>query len=302
MPAVSVILPTYNRAYCLGRAVDSVLTQTFRDFELIVVDDGSTDETQELLAGYTDPRLRVIRQPENKGQSAARNAGILAANGKYIAFHDSDDEWLPEKLERQVEVLDSAPPDVGVVFCDHWRFRNGERTYYPAPNIQPEDGLVFERALDDGLKNIGTPTLLMRRACLEKSGLFDENMNRSVDLDLCIRLAKHFRFQRMPEPLMNVYMTGDSITSGGERTGIAAAEAMFEKHYSDYLRNRTLFAKRAYWIGSYHLRNGDVRKGRRFLRMAAWAQPTNLRYLAGLVLGLFGPRFYQSVHRLLKSS
>jgi len=111
-PAVSIVIPAFNASWCIRRAVDSVLAQTFTDFELIVVDDGSTDETAEILRSYGDA-LRVVSQP-NGGMSCARNAGIRIARGRYIAFLDADDRWLPAKLERQVKLLDDRP---ALAFC-----------------------------------------------------------------------------------------------------------------------------------------------------------------------------------------
>jgi glycosyltransferase involved in cell wall biosynthesis len=111
-PVVSVILPTYNRASTLGRAVDSVLKQTFDDFELIIIDDGSTDESDAVLRAYTnDGRVRVIRQARNTGCAEARNVGVTASSGLYLAFQDSDDEWLPDKLEKSVAALEALPPE-----------------------------------------------------------------------------------------------------------------------------------------------------------------------------------------------
>ena len=110
---VSVVLPTYNRAYILDRAVKSVLMQTYPYFELIIVDDGSTDQTQELVAGYQDERIIYLKMQENRGQARARNCGIGHARYDYIAFQDSDDIWNPEKLSKQVDAMLSAPPEVG---------------------------------------------------------------------------------------------------------------------------------------------------------------------------------------------
>jgi glycosyltransferase involved in cell wall biosynthesis len=117
-PQVSVVIPTYNRATVLGRAVTSVLNQTFSDLECVVVDDGSTDQTVALVEGFQDPRLRLIRLPVNRGVGHARNVGIQAASGELIAFLDSDDEWLPGKLERQVARLrEYENPLAAAVYC-----------------------------------------------------------------------------------------------------------------------------------------------------------------------------------------
>ena len=115
-PVVSVIIPTYNRAHLIGRAIRSVLDQTYQDWELIVVDDASTDDIPGIVKGFTDGRVKYIRHDENKGAAAARNTGIQAARGAYIAFLDSDDEWLPEKLERQVQAFESSDAQVGVIY------------------------------------------------------------------------------------------------------------------------------------------------------------------------------------------
>lgn len=115
-PTVSVILPTYNRAHLLERAIQSVLDQTYPDFEIIVVDDASIDNTVNIIKGIINERIRYIRHEKNKGAAAARNTGIKLAKGKYIAFQDSDDEWLRDKLEKQIKIFETVSPEVGVVY------------------------------------------------------------------------------------------------------------------------------------------------------------------------------------------
>ncbi|MCK5177967.1 MAG: glycosyltransferase family 2 protein, partial [Candidatus Omnitrophica bacterium] len=113
---VSVIMPVYNTKTYLGTALDSVLKQSWVDFEIIIVDDGSTDNTKKLANDFNDERIRYVRHEQNKGEAASRNTGIKLAKGDYIASQDSDDEWLPGKLARQVEVFENSPPEVGVVY------------------------------------------------------------------------------------------------------------------------------------------------------------------------------------------
>ena len=112
-PIVSVIIPTYNRAHLIDKAIKSVLNQTYQDFEIIVVDDGSTDNTNEVLKNFTDSRIHYIFHTSNLGVSAARNTGIKTSQGEYIALLDSDDDWLPEKLDKQVDVLQNESSEVG---------------------------------------------------------------------------------------------------------------------------------------------------------------------------------------------
>src|SRR5262245_48882666 len=119
MPKISVIIPTHDRAHFLPGAIFSVLNQTFQDFEIIVVDDASNDNTSEVVAAFNDERIRLLRHETNKGGSAARNTGILNAQCDYIAFLDDDDEWLPDKLAKQVNILFASPPEVGCVFTGY---------------------------------------------------------------------------------------------------------------------------------------------------------------------------------------
>jgi len=299
-PAVSVIIPTYNRAYCLARAVTSVLGQSFADFELIVVDDGSTDDTAAVLAGFGDPRLRVVQHPVNRGVGATINTGIREAAADLIALQDSDDEWLSEKLARQVAVMQAGGDRLGVVYCDQWRFRGGERSYFASPHLTPADGIVFVRALDDALYNIGNQSLLIRRRCFDEVGLYDESLRRNEDLDMLIRISRRFHFHHIPEPLLNYNVTADSVTARGEAEGIRTQEALFDKYLDDLRRNPALLAKRAYWIGSFHMRKGEAAKGRAFLAKAARARPGNPRYLLAWLLSLLGRRAYRAAYGLMK--
>jgi glycosyltransferase involved in cell wall biosynthesis len=297
-PGVSVVIPTYNRGYCIARAIKSVLEQSYADFELIVVDDGSTDDTDDVLRSVADPRLRVLRHPTNRGVGATINTGIRHAAGALIAIQDSDDEWLPEKLARQVAVMKAGGDKLGVVYCDQWRFRAGEKSYFAAPHITPADGIVYDRALDDALYNIGNQSLLIRRSCFDKVGLYDESLSKNEDLDMLIRISRHFHFQHIPEPLLNYYVTADSVTARGESAGIRTQETLFNKYLPDLARNPALLAKRAFWIGSFHMRTGDAAKGRASIRKALIACPFNPRYIAAALISLFGCSAYRAMHRL----
>src|SRR2546429_9117536 len=127
MPKVSVIIPTYNRAEFLCSAITSVLNQTFHNFEIIVVDDASQDHTREVMNSLGDKRIRYIRHEKNKGVAATRNTGLVNAKGTYIAFLDDDDEWLPEKLQKQFNLLESCQNIVGVVYTGAFVVRKSDR-------------------------------------------------------------------------------------------------------------------------------------------------------------------------------
>ncbi|MEO8325327.1 MAG: glycosyltransferase family 2 protein, partial [Nitrospirota bacterium] len=171
MPRVSVIIPTYRRPDFLRRAIGSVLTQTFEDFELLIVDDASPDNTGQVVKGIADERIRYCRNEINKGGAASRNRGIKEAQSPYIAFLDDDDEWLPQKLALQVELLDQSPPKVGGIYTGYERIlRNtGESLGITLPTKRGD--LSYELLLSNPLA--GTSGLLLRKECFEKAGLFD---------------------------------------------------------------------------------------------------------------------------------
>ena len=128
MPKVSVVVLTHNRPDMLCRAVSSILNQTFQDFEIVLVDDASTDNTPEVVRGLGDARIKYIRHKENRGEAAAANTGVTSSSGEYIAFLHDDDEWLPEKLGQQVRLLESSPPTVGAVYTGFLRIDRSTKT------------------------------------------------------------------------------------------------------------------------------------------------------------------------------
>lgn len=300
-PAVSIVLPTYNRAYCIRRSIDSVLAQSFTDFELIVIDDGSKDDTKSIVESYDDPRIVFLHHSGNRGQTPRLNEGLAAARADLIAFQDSDDEWLPEKLGKQVGAMRDLPPSVGVVYTDKWRCEKGrEKYHWRSPHNMPEHGNIFRKGLDDQLHNIGPQSVLIRRACFDDVGLFDERLVNFNDWEMFIRISRKYLFFHIPEPLVNYHVSDDALTSLGEHRGIEALEIIFEKYLDDLKLDKPLLAKRAYWIGSFHMRDGDAGKGRHHLRMAFRAQPLNPRYVASFFFSYLGRNFYGIVYRLMK--
>lgn len=196
MPLVSVIIPTYNRAHVLQRAIGSVQSQTFQDFELIVVDDGSRDSTRDLLYRYGDT-LKIVFQ-EHRGASAARNAGIEHARGELIAFLDSDDEWLGDKLAKQTA---HYTPERGSFIChtDEIWYRDGRQV--PQKKIhRKQGGRFFERALERCL--ISPSSVMISRRLLDRVGWFDEDLPAAEDYDLWLRITAFHDVDYVPEPLV----------------------------------------------------------------------------------------------------
>jgi GT2 family glycosyltransferase len=196
MPEVSVVIPTYNRRALVVEAVGSVLAQTFPDYELIVVDDGSTDGTAQALAKY-DARLRLVSQL-HRGVAAARNRGAAAAGGRYLAFLDSDDLWLPRKLERQMAYLRSHP-EFAICQTEELWFRNGVRVN-PAKRHRKRAGDIFRESL--GLCLISPSAVMMTRELFERAGGFDERLPACEDYDLWLRITRDRAVGLVPEPLV----------------------------------------------------------------------------------------------------
>ena len=195
-PRVSVIIPTYNRSWSLSEAIESVLSQTFQHMELIVVDDGSTDETPALLSRYGD-HLRVLRQP-NRGVSAARNAGIQAARGNLIALLDSDDSWQPDKLARQVAFF-AAHPEAMICQTEETWIRRGVRVN-PKHRHRKPSGWIFEASL--ALCLVSPSAVMMRRELLEEMGGFDESLPACEDYDLWLRVSLRYPIHLIDDALV----------------------------------------------------------------------------------------------------
>ena len=196
MPLVSVVIPVRNRADLITRAVESVLGQSFEDYELIVIDDGSDDDLPSALARFDD-KIRFLSQ-DHRGVSAARNNGIRESTGALIAFLDSDDEWLPEKLERQVERYD--PGNSGFVcHTDEIWIRDGKEVPQKKQH-RKQGGRFFERALE--LCLISPSSVIMTRRLLDRIGWFDEELEAAEDYDLWLRLTAFHEVDFIPERLV----------------------------------------------------------------------------------------------------
>ncbi len=211
-PRVSVIIPAYNHARFLGEALDSVLSQTFQDFEVLVVDDGSTDGTRALVASY-GPRVRYRFQP-HAGVASARNVGLRDTSAPYVAFLDADDTWAPEKLDLQVAYLD-AHPHVGVVFTSYLKTDEAGKSLTMEPKRFPYIQSPFEAML---IWPYGSMHVAMvRRTCLERVGDFDETLAVAEDWDLWLRVAQHYGVANLDQPLATYRQSSGSTSRGSRR-------------------------------------------------------------------------------------
>jgi glycosyltransferase involved in cell wall biosynthesis len=210
MPKVSVIIPTYNRGSFIGSTIESILNQTYKDFEVIVIDDGSTDDTEERVKVF-GKKVRYIYQ-ENSGPSAARNNAIRNAKGKYIAFCDSDDRFLPKKLEKQMKFI-RKHNKCRFLYTYYYNVNAaGEITKLRKP-VSCENQEHLQYCLFIRKFTIRTSTLLVHRDCFKKAGLFNEKYWYSQDWDMWLRLAGYERGYCLKEPLSEYWLHGDNRSS-----------------------------------------------------------------------------------------
>lgn len=293
-PLVSVVLPTRNRARTLGRAIRSVLTQTMGDLELIVVDDGSTDDTACQLATIGDARLRVIRIAcANAG--AARNAGIAAARAPVIAFQDSDDEWMALKLERQLAAL-SEDATADLVYSAVLRWDGVRVLRLPSarhePGPQPSLGALVRRR-----DIVSTPAWLVRRECLERVGPFDESLPAVEDWEWLLRFAATGQARFLDEPLVIVNESEDSLSMRHDR--VARALMMIAEKHRAQLRQegRGVLARIHLAAGARACLGADVAAGRSAFARGLAEQPFALPLVGAWLLSFAGPGPMQAAWR-----
>ncbi len=276
IPAVSVVIPAYNRADTIRVAVESVLGQSFRDLELIVVDDASTDATARVLAGIGDPRMRVIVHDRNQGGSAARNTGLAAARAPITAFQDSDDEWLPRKLDHQLARLGEG--DVGV-YCGMVILGTPDTAtpggrpvirYVPDPARPLAEGAMLERLLEESL--ISTQTLLARTQALRAAGGFDPALKALQDWDAVLRLARLGPIACVDEPLVIQRFSANSLTRSS-RNRVLARVRVVEKNLDLLAARPRLLARHYHAIAGGYRQLGQGAEARSYLARALRLDP-----------------------------
>ena len=286
-PLVSVILPTYNRATTLARAVESVLNQTFADFELVIIDDGSTDGTRELLGKYAGVgKVRII-WAERRGAGGARNLGVSQARGVYIAFQDSDDEWVPHKLARAMEVLTRPGEECSVFYSNMTMYRFDGRVYVHTPPVVTEGRFFNERTGDYEVSGISMQTLVLKKAHYEAVGGCDEVIPRFIDMELCIRLGDHYRFVHCAESLCNVYHGQESFRiSTNLGALIKARQYMIRKYRKRLARSQCDLARQDLYLAHAHSCHGDTLRSV-LTAVRAWVSaPTQMIIIRGTLSAL----------------
>ncbi len=294
---ISVIIPTYNREKKLLNSVNSVRNQTIRDIEIIVVDDGSTDSTFDVIKRIDDNRIKYIKLETNRGGGVARNIGVSKAKGEFIAFQDSDDIWYRNKLEVEIKALKDNKADI--VFCKMNRIEDGKST-----------GLVptaYKEGFLNPVKNvygIGTPTLL-GYSDIFKNNQFDSKFPRYQELELMIRLSEKYRIYCCDQALMDNYFDGGpDATSGNVDKLLTASRLLHNKYPVLWKKYGEMCSSisRTLLVQSYR---GDIetnqKKEMRFTALRIDPRPKNIGRFIAVIFGIY-PYLNKQAHETRNSS
>jgi glycosyltransferase involved in cell wall biosynthesis len=289
MPKVSVIIPTYNRPEFLRIAISSVLRQSFSDFEIIVIDDASSADISSVITAFNDPRLRYARHAVNRGGSAARNTGIAQANSRYIAFLDDDDEWLSDKLCKQLVLLESSPSKIGGVYTGCFVVDKASGRIV-SEKIPTQEGYLLDELLHHNCIG-GTSSILLRKECFDKVGLFDETLQSFQDYDIFIRIANFYEFYCIKEPLYKYYLHNNSIWTNP--AALAKGSKIVLKKYRKFKSFRSYISNFYFSRGILYCDSSNFRYGRKFLLRSIMLRPFSIRRCFYFCISLFRETNYR---------
>ncbi|MDX3906472.1 MAG: glycosyltransferase family 2 protein [Pigmentiphaga sp.] len=294
MNKISIILPTYNRAPYLTPSIKSVLNQTWDgDLEMIVVDDCSNDNTEEVIAALDDARVSYIKSRKRTGAASARNTGVRASTGEWIAFVDSDTIWYPEKLAKQVTAISDASNDYALVYC---RLRKQKGNDWEVHPTRVHSGAVYEQLLFDNF--IDTPSVLMKRKAFEAVGGFDARLPRFQDWDLFLRVAQQGEVLGMEEVLFDSLTLAGAISSN-HNARLEALLIIHSKYLNDISKNSELTSRFLAKIVNAYLIVDEPRKAAAFLKTHSCGGTFTLSSL--VKIGHLLPKgFYRKLWDLLR--
>ena len=298
MPAVSVIIPTYNRADILPRAINSILSQTYDDLEIIIIDDGSSEDIQSVLESIKSGKLKLIKHTENRGIAAARNTGIRASDSKYIALLDNDDEWLPEKLEMQIKLMETEPAETAISDTGFINIIKNKSYYIPGFEQRNKNSNIYRSIIS---KHFILPsTILLRRECFLSTGIFDENIPVFDDWDYFFRILNKYRIKSINEPLIRRYHHTDNVSSKVDIV-LNGYTRLVEKHYTEISEDRPLLSICYLKLGQMSCFQGEAEKGREYLLKSIRINRLELRSYIAYLLSLLGKRFYRGSTMLYRA-
>ena len=270
-------------------AVDSVINQTFKNFELVIVDDASTDNTKDVVHTIEDQRIQYCQHEQNRGAPAARNTGIKTANGEYIAFIDSDDEWHSRKLECQVRKFEESPSKVGAVYTGFYKQFNNKRELGRIPSKR---GDIFENQLMQDWVN-PTSTVMVRAECFDTVGDFAVELSARQDYEMWIRISREYEFEYIKEPLVTLHTDGSSRISDDTKKRMEAHKMVLEMIEDDIQslplrRRRQAFAIQYYTMGRYLQKQGEFAESKSYLRDSIRYYPFHWKSAIALLFCRFG--------------
>jgi glycosyltransferase involved in cell wall biosynthesis len=292
-PIVSVIIPVFNRGYLVGKAFESIFSQTFLPWEIIAVDDGSVDNTWQVLNEYAEKnkKIKIFQHKENKGISGARNTALLYAQGEYIAFLDSDDVWEKDKLAKQIDVFNKSKENLGVVYTGAI-FINKNITRIKKTK---EKGDLYLSELK--YNPIGGPSRVMiKKECLDNCGFFDENFKALEDWDLWIRISKRYLVDFIDEPLVKYFEMDDSVSLNSDKL-INGYKKLWDK-YNILNMNKNIVSNHYLRLGNRLFLCGDSKMGEFYIKKALKTN-FSLKNLFIFLLTFFGVNFYKKITFLL---
>jgi len=309
MSQITVVVPAYNSMQYLPATLESVLQQTYADFEIVVVNDGSTDNTQEYVSSLTDSRLKMVFQ-ENQGLAAARNTGIAHATGEYIAFLDADDLWESTKLEKQLRILENNP-EVGVVYT--WVAYINEQGQKTGRIFKDcAEGKIWQELTIFNIIRCGSVPIV-RRVCFETCGTFDRNLDSAVeDWDMWLRIANKYNFRVVKEPLV-YYRQHETSCSKNWQAMSRSFHLVIEKNFADVAPNLMYLKQISYGFAYICLawkplqsKDKDYKQAAEFCRKAVKYYPA-LRFsqeyirlnLAIALMRFLKPQGYAKIQPLL---
>lgn len=284
MPKVSVVIPTCNRPALLKRAINSVLAQTYQDFEIIVVDDGMKERSESVTLAFDDARIRYLKNETSLGGGGTRNRGIKNAHASFIAFLDDDDEWLPEKLSVQMEQFADTSTDVG--FC------------FTGARIETDDGVETTTA-KEGVNDLSeiallrfkgflTTTLIVKRAVFDDVGFFDETLPSHQEAELIIRITRKYKGLGINRPLIVMNMHTHEHIGGDLSRRIRGKEMVLEKHAVLYAKYPHALAQQYFWLALWCRDSGDIAKAKTYFWKAfrlSWNPRYGMHWLRALLRG-----------------
>jgi len=286
-PLVSIIIPSYNGEKFIAKAIKSVLLQTYKNWELIIIIDGSNDGSEKIISNFKDKRIKYFKI-EHSGSSKTRNTGINKSKGNYIAFLDQDDVWLPEKLSIQMEYIDRFGSDIGLIYCSNYKLEDGRIIIGKRKSIKEE--YIIRDYNYHGV--ILPSSALLRRETFNDAGLFDEKLELRVDHDLWIRISRRYKFLYLRKPLF-IYVMHPEQIHRNKKLAIKSREIILNKYRNSLEEMRGNYNNWYFKNGHELCELGEIKQGRDYLKKAIKTTRFPIKPIFTYMLTFFGSRVYR---------